>query len=406
MNRSTRTAAASACLSLAIAACTPSNPAPSDSSPAETTPVPSASSTESASPDPSPTTSEQSTATPNPPGRKASNVPMEKLKPGEKAPQFIIVSFDGAGSHAKWQEFMAVAKKTDARFVGFVTGTYFIDDQHKTAYQGPGHKAGKSSVGFGGDAQRIATLVNDLNEAYAAGHEIGTHYNGHFCAGAGPSGNDWSTADWKNEIGQFKKFLTEHKAINGYDDSFPELKVPVEHIKGGRTPCLEGKLEAMIPAWKDAGFTYDTSMVLSNGLSWPEKIDGIWEFQMPVVNSPAFDKPGYKSPTVMAMDYNFWIKFNGGKDDKSKTAEMTRAARQTYDYMYEQAFGGNRAPLVIGNHFNNWSGNAFNPAVASFMADTCGKEATYCTTYQDVIAWMELQDPEVLKALLDQPAHP
>ncbi|OKL54326.1 hypothetical protein BSZ39_04660 [Bowdeniella nasicola] len=240
---------------------------------------------------------------------------MEKLKPGEKPPQFIIVSFDGAGSHTKWQEFMAVAKKHDARFVGFVTGTYFIDDAKKSVYQGPGHKAGKSSVGFGGDVERIRNLVNDLNEAYEAGHEIGTHYNGHFCVGAALSGNDWSIADWTNEIEQFKKFLTDHKKINGYDDSFPDLKVPVDHIKGGRTPCLEGKLDRMIPAWKDAGFTYDTSMVLSSGLSWPVNKDGIWKFQMPVVNSPAFKLLNFdpaRDPEAAATFDATWQKLSEG----------------------------------------------------------------------------------------------
>ena len=33
------------------------------------------------------------------------------------------------------------------------------------------------------------------------------------------------------------------------------------------------------------------------------------------------------------------------------------------------------------------------------MRETCGKPDTYCATYQDVIAWMELQDPAVLADL-------
>ena len=35
----------------------------------------------------------------------------------------------------------------------------------------------------------MRTEINDLNRALAAGMEIGTHFNGHFCASAGlPSG--------------------------------------------------------------------------------------------------------------------------------------------------------------------------------------------------------------------------
>ena len=37
------------------------------------------------------------------------------------------------------------------------------------------------------------------------------------------------------------------------------------------------------------------------------------------------------------------------------------------------------------------------------MTEYCGKPDTYCATYQDVIDWMELQDPAVLQELLDRP---
>ena len=52
---------------------------------------------------------------------------MTKLKKGEKAPQFVIFSFDGAGSHEKWHEFMDAAEPTDSRFVGFLSGIYLLD---------------------------------------------------------------------------------------------------------------------------------------------------------------------------------------------------------------------------------------------------------------------------------------
>ncbi len=56
-----------------------------------------------------------------------------------------------------------------------------------------------------------------------AGHEIGTHYNGHFCAGAEPSGKDWNTADWNSELDQFMTFLTDYKKINSWGDEVPDL---------------------------------------------------------------------------------------------------------------------------------------------------------------------------------------
>ena len=69
--------------------------------------------------------------------------------------------------------------------------------------------------------------------------EIGTHYNGHFCDDNLPGGNQWNTADWNNELDQFFTFMTDWKTLNGYTDA-PDLQVPTDSIKGGRTPCLTG----------------------------------------------------------------------------------------------------------------------------------------------------------------------
>ena len=53
--------------------------------------------------------------------------------------------------------------------------------------------------------------------------------------------------------------MTDWKTLNGYTDA-PDLQVPVESIKGGRTPCLTGSLDELIPAWKAHNMTYDSSM--------------------------------------------------------------------------------------------------------------------------------------------------
>jgi hypothetical protein len=327
--------------------------------------------------------------------RRPSNVPMTALKAGEKPPQFVIFSFDGAGSHEKWHLFMDAAEPVDARFTGFLSGIYLLETANKNAYTGPGHSPGKASIGFGGTREEILTEVEDLNTAYAAGHEIGTHYNGHFCAGAEPSGNRWSTAQWNSELDQFFTFLTDWQKINGYSGA-PDLQVPVDAIKGGRTPCLEGDLDALIPAWKAHGLTYDSSKNLYTGIAWPRVTKGIWEFPMPYVYSPGF------KGMVMAMDYNFWVKFNGGKNQPETAPQLRQIVRKTYDYMYDQAYQGNRAPVLIANHFNTWNGDSFNQPALEFMKDVCGRPETYCATYSDVIAWMELQDPAVLQALQAQ----
>ena len=84
------------------------------------------------------------------------------------------------------------------------------------------------------------------------------------------------------------------------------------------------------------------------------------------------------------------------------TVQVTDAAGRdtmlSYDILLEPC------EVVIGNHFNNWSGNAFNPAAEQFMTESCTKPGVVCTTYQNVLAWMAAQDPGVLQPLLDSPA--
>jgi hypothetical protein len=330
--------------------------------------------------------------------RPPTNVPMTKLAPGEKAPQFIIFSFDGAGSHQRWNEFMDAAAESNSRFTGFLSGIYLLGDTAKNAgaYTGPGHPTGKASIGYGGPESEIVTEVNDLNLAYSRGHEIGTHYNGHFCDDNPPGGNQWNTADWTNELDQFFTFMTDWKTLNGYTDA-PDLTVPTDAIKGGRTPCLTGSLKTLIPAWKAHNMTYDSSMPAPrNGIFWPERVDGIWEFYMPQVYSPGFEG------MTTAMDYNFWAKFNGGKEEPDTAPELREIVKGTYEFMYDQAYNGNRAPILIANHFNKWNGDSFNPPAMDFMKEKCSQPDTYCATYQDVIAWMELQDPAVLAELQAQ----
>jgi len=329
-------------------------------------------------------------------GPPGPNVRIAALQPGQRPPQFILFSFDGSGSHEKWQRFLAAADRVGAQFTGFLSGVYLLTDDVQDAYSGPGHEPGDSSIGFGGTPEDLRLLIEDMNTAYWRGHEIGTHFNGHFCDGNDPSGNDWSTTQWSAELDQFLRFFADYAKVNRLPD-LPRLEVPPQAIQGGRTPCLEGDPAVVFPAMIEHGLSYDSSRPVT-GLIWPQQVNGLWEFGMPVVPVEA---TGGKN---IAMDYNFWFKFNGARDEPTRATEFTEAVLSTYRQMYDAALNGNRAPLVIGNHFNDWSGNAFNPAVEQFMLEACDRPETVCTTYQNVIAWMEAQDPAVLAELVARPA--
>jgi hypothetical protein len=314
---------------------------------------------------------------------------MRPLRQDEKPPQFVLFSFDGAGSHDHWQRILPLAEQVNAQVTGFLSGIYLLPDDRSAEYTGPGHEPGVASISFGGPDTEVRTRIADLNAAVAAGHEIGTHYNGHFCAGNEPSEASWSTAQWRDELDQFFGILR--------DATSRGLRVAETAVRGGRTPCLEGDFEALAPAMADHDFTYDSSRT-SDGVTWPTVVDEVWEFWVPIVRPPALD--GKK---VIMMDYNLWYALNGAREEPSRDAEFTQVTLETYRAAFQAAFNTNRAPLTVGNHFNDWSGGAFTNATEQFMSEICVRAETVCTTYSQVIEWMSLQDPAVLEKFRAMP---
>ncbi|TWH10106.1 hypothetical protein L618_004500000100 [Rhodococcus rhodochrous J45] len=330
--------------------------------------------------------------------RAESNVPMTRLAEGHRPPQFVLFSFDGVGLSPNWDMFLDTAARVDARFTALMTGLYFLTDDNAHHYQGPGHAPGAAAIAFGGDEHAVLEQIRYLNRTWQDGHEMGTHYVGHFCRGSGYHGDQWTSADWNHELDQFFSLMTNWRANNDIITG-PDLSFGPDEVRGGRTQCLEGQLDQLIPAWHQHGMTWDSSMPASEpGIAWPRLIDGIWEFPIPYVYSPPLGRH------QTALDYNFWYTLNGATEQPHTAERAAEITRETYRHMFEETYNGNRAPLVIANHFNDWNGNAFNPATADFMAEICGLADTYCATYSDVVAWMELQDPQLLAEWQNLPA--
>ncbi|HEU5469941.1 MAG TPA: polysaccharide deacetylase [Actinophytocola sp.] len=313
---------------------------------------------------------------------------LRRYAPDELPPQFVLFSFDGAGSHAHWERIRTAAKSSNAHVTAFLSGVYLLPDARATEYTAPGGRPGMSAIGFGGTPDDVDTLVTDLNQARSAGHEIASHYNGHYCKGVEPA-TAWTTPDWTAELDQFLRLL----------DTAPGLEVDREHIKGARTPCLDAHPGAVLPVLAKHGMSYDASQ-LSEGLAWPVLRDGVWQFWVPQVRVPAL-----KNRRVILMDYNLSQAMNRAKDEPGRAEEFATIALDTYRSAYQSALAGNRAPLVVGTHFTDWSGDAFTLATERFMAEVCTKPETVCATYSEVIDWMLRQNPAVLDALraLPQP---
>jgi hypothetical protein len=318
-----------------------------------------------------------------------------RLEPGERPPQFVVVSFDGVGWHREWQHWMQVASQVPFRFTGFLSGPYLLSYDTRDHYHPPYYAPGTSEIGWGTPAD-LRVEIGDLNRALDSGMEIGTHFNGHFCASAGlPSGGDtWSTRDWDVELDQFFHLVRDYRADNALPPSV-RLHLKPGDVVGDRTPCLEGRPSALYPALAQHCFRYDSS-ITRPGLTWPTRDPRTCLWQ---VGMTTFPLHGTGHP-VTTMDYNYFFTQRGGVDGTAAQARADqRQVLATYDDLYRRSFHGNRAPVILGNHFNDWNHDAYVNALTSFVLDTCSRPETECVPFRDLVAWLDVQTPRTLARL-------
>ncbi|MFJ2736193.1 hypothetical protein [Streptomyces sp. NPDC087317] len=316
----------------------------------------------------------------------------ERLKAGEKPPQFVVFSWDGAGEDSQklFSRFRQVAKANNATMTFFLSGVYLLPQEKRDLYRPPQHAPGSSEIGFN-DAQGIADTVEQARLAWLEGNEIGTHFNGHFCGPDGGVGN-WSVDEWKSEISQAKQFVKTWKTNTGMKSA---ASLPFDYDKeliGGRTPCLEGQ-KNFVKAASRLGFRYDSSGV--NNQEWPKKKDGLWDLSMQLVPFPGhtFEQ--------LTMDYNFMVNQSGTQTqgDPAKFGYWGNQMRDGLLKGFQRAYDGNRAPLVIGNHFESWNGGTYMRAVEDVVKQVCNKPDVRCVSFHQLADWLDAQDPRTLDRL-------
>ncbi|SED08319.1 hypothetical protein [Streptomyces sp. TLI_105] len=312
----------------------------------------------------------------------------QKLKPGETPPQFVVFSWDGAGEDSQklFSHFRAVGKKYDATMTYFLSGVYLLPEEKRELYDPPQHSPGRSDIGFN-DVEGIRATVRELRGAWQEGNEIGTHFNGHFCGKEGGVGN-WSVEDWKSEIDQAKSFVKHWKTNAGLRAEQP---LPFDYEKelvGARTPCLEGR-KNFVQAAAQMGFRYDTSGV--NDQIWPKKDLGLWDLSMQLVPVPG------RAFQTLSMDYNFLVNQSGTtQGDPSRHRYWGDQMRDGLVQAFERSYRGNRAPLIIGNHFESWNGGTYMRAVEETIATVCVQKDVKCVSFRQLADWLDAQDPDVI----------
>ncbi|MCC3769345.1 hypothetical protein [Streptomyces sp. UNOC14_S4] len=319
----------------------------------------------------------------------------ERLEPGQRPPQFVIFSWDGAGEvgNGLFPRFRKLARDHGAKMTFFLSGIYCLPESKKERYKPPNNPAGASDIGYLTDEHIRSTLEN-VREAWLEGHEVGTHFNGHFCSGSGSVAH-WTPEDWESEIEQAVSFVTEWRTNTGFTDLDP---LPFDYRKeliGSRTPCLLGQ-DNLLPTARKLGWRYDASSPGGTQV-WPDKKHGIWD--LPLQQMPF---PGH-SFEVLSMDYN--ILANQSRATTRGPSEhydrWRRQATESYIAGFDRAYETNRAPFYVGNHFEEWNGGIYMDAVEEalkYISDERHKDVRL-VSFRQFVDWLDAQDPAVLKRL-------
>ncbi|MBC9718665.1 hypothetical protein H9Y04_39680 [Streptomyces sp. TRM66268-LWL] len=315
------------------------------------------------------------------------------LELGGIPPQFVIFSWDGAGEigNGLFPRFLKLAREHDAKMTFFLSGLYLLPESKKRLYRPPNNPVGASDIGYLKD-ENIKRTLKYVRQAWLEGHEIGTHFNGHFCAGSGSVAN-WTSAQWRDEIRQAKSFVQQWRTNTGWTDLPP---LPFDYDKelvGGRTPCLLGQ-DRLLPVARELGWRYDASSP-GGRQRWPVKKQGVWDLPL-----QAMPFPGH-SFEVLSMDYNILANqsVNSTQAPPANYPRWRKQATEAYLAGFKRAYETNRAPFFVGNHFEQWNGGIYMDAVEETLKQIADKKDVRLVSFRQFVDWLDVQKPEVLQRL-------
>ena len=329
-----------------------------------------------------------------------------RLQPGEQPPQFVVLSMDGGCETRSgvMRDLLDTADRIQAHFTFFLSGLCLVPHDRSTDYHAPGHEPGESDLPFA-DPDMVATRIDTLSRAYRSGHEIGTHFLGHFCGDLSQGQHTgvglWNAEDWRSEIAQARNFLDTWPVRNPTAQA-ADLPFDASVMKGSRTPCLLGDRPELHAALEAEGFRYDASD--PGGLSWPKRFENspLWNFPLPALR---LDQTNL---WVLSMDYNFLANQNNARTDGDQATcdRVEQQTYQTYVNSLDAVLAGNRAPLILGSHLNSWLCGAYVKSIHRFLDDTAVNHPdVQFISFQELADWLEAQDPAVLTELQQRPGE-
>mgnify|MGYP003677006635 CR=1 FL=1 len=296
--------------------------------------------------------------------------------------QMIIVSFDGAHDNALWTRSLALAEKTKAKFTYFLGCTYLMSGAEAPAYQGPGHRRGKSNVGFATDHDDVAERLSHIWTGFNSGHEMGSHGCGHF------DGGKWSAAQWEAEFDQFDTALADSWKTIGRPEDEPDgwRNFAQTAIKGFRAPYLSTG-PGLFTALAKHGFDYDASTV-SQGPVLPDIGQEPVQFALPMIPE------GPRERRIIAMDYNLFVRHSDAEEKPGKKDQFADRTLSAFRTAFKAQYDGDRLPLQMGFHFVEMNGGAYWDALDTFLNETCVLPNVACVTYGEALKRLRLETDE------------
>ncbi len=345
--------------------------------------------------------------------------------PVDEVPMFVAIGFDDNGYSGLEDS-------------GYTGGMTWITDylEGKTNSDGsPVHVSFYFSTSYiaAEDYESPASVKAAWRQALEDGHEVGNHTHSH------PHGDALSIEEWQAEMTECVDWLTKpfnpDESMDNPDDD-AGIGAEAADIRGFRTPFLEYN-DATMSAIEEMGMAYDCSIEEGwhwdqNGTNyyWPYTLDngspgnevlvewglkeeigshpGLWEMPAhPVIAPPdyrceeygleegfRYKLAGYAdwfdqaSGKITGFDYNMWETYRMNKDEFLATLKYTLDLR----------LKGNRAPMMVGAHTDNYASGVTTPgATYEERQEALEKFIEYALTIpevriiriNDIKEWME-----------------
>ena len=298
-------------------------------------------------------------------------------------PQFVLLSFDGSKSVPMLDEIMAFEQHMKAEgkpinFTYFINGAYFVTASTSAAYQAPGQPVGATNIGYSVTSQDIASRISAFNKAMAEGDEVGSHTAGHF------NGATWSYDDWSKEFDSFDSLITHISENNPGLVSDAPAFTPAT-IVGFRAPYLATD-DGMYRALAAHHYAYDASGVNVYD-NWPTKDGyGIWHIPLGFIHMSPNPAP------IVAMDYNLWTRQSHDTEEATKGTQLWQTyyddVLTAYLGYFNSNYEGNRAPVVIADHFTKWNDGVYWEAMKAFAENVCGMQNVRCVTFKELTDYL------------------